>query len=122
MSLTDARQQLLDALTAAEIDTYYGWGAFSAPCARIFPSEPWVGRSGLAGGKRTQSWEVWAVAGRTDGGATFDEMEALVQTINATLEQLPQFSHAEWHRPTSTDMGGTRYLACRGVIESMMEV
>lgn len=122
MSLTDARQSLLDRLTAAEIDTYYGWGAFSAPCARIFPGEPWVATSGLAGGRRTQRWEVWAVAGRTDSNATFDDLEALVQSINDAINQMPDFSHVEWHRPASVEMGGARYLASRGVIEALKEV
>jgi hypothetical protein len=122
MSLTSARERLLTALTDAEIDTYYGWGAFSTPCARIFPSEPWVLMSGLAGGRRTQAWEVWAVSGRADSTATFDDLEALVMSINAAIDQLPDFGHVEWHRPVSVDMGGSRYLGCRGVIETLMEV
>jgi hypothetical protein len=122
MSLTSARQALLDALTAADIDTYYGWGAFSAPCARVFPAEPWVSLDGLLGGKRTQRWEIWAVAGKADSGATFDELEAMVIAINDACEPLQPFARIEWHRPTSTDMGGTRYLASRGVIETKMEV
>jgi len=122
MSLTTARQRLLDALTAAGIDTYYGWGAFSVPCVRVFPSQPWVAISGLAGGRRTQRWEVWVIAGRTDSSATFDELEALVISTNAAINQLPEFGHVEWNRPSITDMGGTRYLASRGVIETLMEV
>jgi hypothetical protein len=122
MSLTDARSQLLAALEAAEVPAYYGWGPFSTPCARIFPGEPWVAISGLAGGRRTQRWEVWAVAGRVDGGATFDELEALVSSINTTLETVPQFAWAEWRRPAITTMGGTQYYACRGSLETLMEV
>lgn len=122
MTLHDARQELLDALNAAGVDTYYGWGAFSAPCARVMAGEPWVALNGLLGGKRMQRWEVWAVAGRADAGATFDLMEKLVQDINDAIEPLSRWGHVEWHRPTSTDMGGTRYLACRGIIETMMEV
>ena len=121
MSLTEARQSLLDKLNAAEIDTYYGWGAFSAPCARIFPGEPWVGISGLAGGRRTQRWEVWAVAGRVDANATFDELETLVQSINAAVNGIPDFGYVEWHRPASVEMGGARYFAARGVIETLKE-
>lgn len=122
MSLTGARQALLLALEAADIRTYYGWGVFASPCARVFPGEPWVGMSGLAGGRRTQRWEVWAVAGKVDAAATFDDLEGLVQDINAAIDQLPQFGHVEWRRPAVTDMGGTRYLACRGIIETLMEV
>lgn len=122
MSLTTARQDLVTALTAADIDTYYGWGAFSAPCARVFPGEPWVETSGMAGGRRTQRWEVWAVAGRVDSSATFDELEALVMAINAAINGLATFSHVEWHRPSIADMAGAKYLTCRGVIESLQEV
>jgi hypothetical protein len=122
MSLSGARAQLLAALTAADIDTYYGWGAFSAPCARIFPGDPWVAQEGLLGGRRSQRWEIWAVAGRVDSNATFDELEALVQSINDALEPANAWGHVEWRRPSSTDMGGTRYLACRGIIETMLEV
>lgn len=121
MSLRSARAQLMSALTNAGIDTYYGWGAFSTPCARIFPAEPWVELSGLANGARTQRWEVWAVAGRVDGGATFDEMEALVQDINAAISMMAGWSYVAWHRPVSSDMGGTRYLASRGDIETKAE-
>lgn len=122
MSLNDARQSLLARLIAADIDSYYGWGAFSAPCARIFPGEPWVARSGLAGGRRTQTWEVWAVAGLVDSSATFDDVEALVQSINDAINGMPDWGHVEWHRPAYVDMGGARYLACRGVIETLKEV
>lgn len=122
MSLNGARAQLLAALTAADIRAYYGWGAFAAPCARIFPGEPWVAQSGLAGGRRTQRWEVWAVAGLVDSNATFDDMEALVQSINAALEGQAGWGHLEWRRPSIVDMSGGRYLACRGVVETLMEV
>lgn len=122
MSLNGARAQLMAALTAAEIDTYYGWGVFSAPCARIFPGEPWVALSGLAGGRRTQRWEVWAVAGKVDSGATFEEMEALVTSINTAIDGLQGWGHPEWRRPAITDMGGARYIASRGIIETLMEV
>ena len=122
MSLADARGVLFAALTAADIDTYYGWGTCSAPCARIFPAEPWLTLEGLAGGKRTQRWEVWAVAGKVDSNATFDELEALVQSINDTINQQASWGHVEWHRPAIADMSGGRYLACRGVIETLTEV
>lgn len=122
MSLHGARAQLLVALEAANIDAYYGWGAFSAPCARIFPGEPWVNLSGLAGGRRTQQWEVWAVAGKVDSNATFEEMEDLVQRINDAINDMSGWGHVQWRRPTITDMSGGRYLACRGVIETLMEV
>lgn len=122
MSLETARQALFAALTAADIDTYYGWGTFSAPCARIFPAEPWVTLSGLAGGKRTQRWEVWAIAGRTDAGAAYEDLESLVQSINNAIVGLKGFAYPEWRRPALTDMGGARYIASRGIIETLMEV
>lgn len=121
MSLSEARNGLLVALNAAGIDTYYGWGVFSAPCARIFPGEPWVALSGMAGGRRLQRWEIWAVAGNADSGATYDDLEGLVQEINDAVNQMPGFGTVEWHRPASVDMGGTRYLASRGVIEALKE-
>jgi hypothetical protein len=122
MSLTTARQELLDALDAASVRAYYGMGAFSAPCARIFPADPWVALSGLAGGRRTQQWEIWAVAGRADSIANFDELEALVMAINAAIEPLPNWNRPTWRRPGITDMGGNKYFACRGVIETLGEV
>lgn len=122
MSLNGARAQLLAALTGAGIDTFYGWGVFSAPCVRVFPGEPWVGVSGLAGGKRAQQWELWAVAGRVDANATFDELEELVQKANDAVNGMPHWSHVEWHRPAITAMSGVQYIACRGVIETLMEV
>jgi hypothetical protein len=123
MSLTDTRTGLLAALEAAGIRAYYGWGAFTTPCARIFPGEPWVHPTGQLNGSRLQSWEVWAVAGKTDLGATYDELEALVVSVNKAIDGLPNWSHVEWHRPASVDMGGgNRFLAARGIIETRMEV
>jgi hypothetical protein len=66
---------------------------------------------------------VWAVAGRTDAGATYDDLEQLVITTNKAIDGLPGWSHVEWHRPASTDMGGgNRFMAARGIIETRMEV
>ena len=122
MSLNAARNELMAALTDAAIDTYYGWGVFAATCARIFPGEPWVDTGGQLGGRRIQRWEVWSVAGAVDSAATFDDMEDLTQRINDALEPLQHWNHIVWRRPTIVDMGGGRYLACRGIIETMLEV
>lgn len=122
MSLTTARAELLSTLESADIRSFYGVGVFAAPCARIFPADPWVDLSGLAGGRRTQRWEVWAVAGRADALATFDELEALVMKINAAIEGLPNWNRISWRRPGITDMGGTKYFACRGTLETLAEV
>jgi hypothetical protein len=120
--LTKARQQLMDALSAADIRTYYGMGVFSAPCARIFPAEPWVEIDGRLNGRRVQSWEVWAVAGQADSLATFDELEAMVMAIDAAIDPLQSWSHPTWRRPAVTAMGGAKYFACRGTIETIAEV
>lgn len=122
MSLTGSRAELLAALEAASIRGFYGLGAFAAPCARIFPADPWVQLSGQAGGRRTQQWEVWAVAGKADALANFDELETLVMQINAAIEGLPNWNRPSWRRPTVTDMGGTKYFACRGIVETLAEV
>jgi hypothetical protein len=120
--LTKAREQLLGALKASGIDAYYGMGQFNAPCARIYPAEPWVEVGGLASGRRIQRWEVWAVAGRTDSLATFDELEAMVMSIDSAIEGMPEWGTPLWRRPAITDMGGAKYFACRGTIETRAEV
>ena len=122
MTLKDSRQALLDVLAAAEVNTFYGMGAFTAPCVRIYPADPWVDVSGLANGRRTQRWELWVVAGRTDSIATFDELEALVSQVNAVVSTLQGWAHPAWKRPAITEMGGTKYFACRGVVETTQEV
>lgn len=122
MSLTTARAELLAALDAASIRTFYGMGQFTAPCARIFPAEPWIDLGGLANGRRIQRWEVWAVAGRTDALATFDDLEAMVSAIDSAIAGLKGWGSPLWRRPAVTDMGGTKYFACRGVIETRAEV
>jgi hypothetical protein len=122
MSLKDSRQTLLDALGTAGVNAFYGMGAFTAPCARIFPADPWVDLSGLANGRRTQRWEVWAVAGKADAIANFDELEAMVQAINTALAPLQGWSYLAWRRPAVTIMGGTGYFACRGTMETTQEV
>jgi hypothetical protein len=120
--LKTSRQLLLDTLTAAGVNAFYGMGRFTAPCARIFPADPWVDASGLANGRRTQRWEIWAVAGRSDSEATFDELEALVQQCNDAVSGLQGWSHPVWRRPANAEMGGTRYFSCRGVVETTQEV
>lgn len=122
MSLKDSRQILLNALQGAGVNAFYGMGVFTAPCARIYPADPWVDLSGLANGRRTQRWEVWAVAGKSDSLANFDELEGLVQAINGALTGLQGWSWPAWRRPSVTDMGGTRYFACRGTVETTQEV
>jgi len=122
MTLQACRQQLLDALTAAGVNTFYGMGAFTAPCARVYPADPWVDVSGLANGRRTQRWEIWVVAGRADSIATFDELEALVAICNAAVSGLQHWSHPAWRMPAITDMGVTKYFASRGVVETTQEV
>ena len=123
MSLESSRRNLMLALEGAGIDTYFGWGPFAAPCARIFPGEPWVAlRDGQLGGQRRQRWEVWAVAGKVDSNASYEDMEDLVQRINAAMELEQAWTHMEWRRPAITEMSGGRYIACRGVTETMMEV
>jgi len=122
MSLQDSRQQLLDVLEAAGVNAFFGVGRFTAPCARIYPAEPWVDLSGLANGRRTQRWEIWAVAGKSDSMATFDELEALVRTCDIAVSGLQGWSHPAWRRPAVTEMGGVRYFACRGVVETTAEV
>ena len=122
MSLKTSRGELLAALDTAGIRVYYGMGTFQSPCVRIFPAEPWVEASGMAGGRRTQHWEVWCVAGKSDAIANYDELEDLVQRVNGALVGLAGWSHPAWRRPAITDMGGTKYLACRGVTETLAEV
>lgn len=118
MSLAASRQKLLDVISAANIKAYYGTGNFSTPCARIYPAQPWVGPSSLGSGARTQQWEVWAVAGRVDSGATFDDLEALVQSIASATENMLGWSRIVWDRPVNVVMGGITYTACRGVTET----
>jgi len=122
MTLQDSRQTLLDALEAAGVNAYYGVGRFTAPCARIYPAEPWVDLSGLANGRRTQRWEIWVVAGKSDALANFDELEALVRTCDVAVSGLQGWSYPAWRRPAITEMGGTKYFACRGVAETTQEV
>jgi hypothetical protein len=122
MTLKDSRQFLLAAIEAAGVNAFFGIGQFTAPCARIYPAEPWVDASGLANGRRTQRWEIWVVAGKADSIATFDELEALVKVCNDAVSGLQGWSHPTWRRPAITEMGGTRYFACRGIVETTQEV
>lgn len=122
MSLTTSRQALITALESAGVNAFYGIGRFSAPCARVFPADPWVDLSGLANGRRTQRWEVWVVAGKTDSIATFDELESMVKTCNTALSGLQGWAYPVWRRPAITVMGGTQYFACRGMMETTQEV
>jgi len=122
MSLQASRQILLDTLEAAGVNTFYGMGRFTAPCARIYPADPWIDVSGLANGRRTQRWEIWVVAGKSDAIANFDELEALLRTCDIAVSGLQGWSHPACRRPAITEMGGTRYFTVRGVVETTQEV
>jgi len=123
--LSDARAELKAAIEAAPsgVRTYAEpTGTFATPCARVHPASPWLAPSVLAKGRRTQRWEVWVVAGKMDSKAKFAGMEAMVSTITAKLDVLAGWSAIVWERPAPTDMGGTLYLAVRGIIETNREV
>lgn len=114
--LRDARLALEAALGSERV--YQPGEAFTTPCIRIHPGNPWLGPSALAQGNRTQRWEVWAVAGKGDARANYEALETLVSTITDALDVLPGWSGIVWDRPNPTDMGGTQYLAVRGTIET----
>jgi len=121
--LTGSRAAMQAALEAASLRVYPDpTGEFSAPCIRLHAASPWVGASMLRAGSRTQRWEVWAVAGRADSGAALAELEELVSAATIALDSLPGWSSIEWERPGPTDMGGVKYLATRGIIETIREV
>lgn len=121
--LTDARTELAAAITAANVRTYAEpTGAFAAPCARLHPASPWLGPSVLAAGRRTQHWEIWIVVGKLDSRAKYAKLESMVSAVTTALDSLPGWSGVAWDRPAPTDMGGTLYLAVRGIIETSREV
>jgi len=88
----------------------------------VHPAAPWLAPSVLAAGRRTQRWEVWVVVGRMDSKAKFNQMETMVSAITLKLDTLQPWSQIIWERPAPTEMGGTLYLAVRGIIETNKEV
>jgi len=97
-------------------------GTFATPCVRVHPASPWLAPSSLARGRRTQRWEVWIVVGKMDSKATFAKMEDMVSIVTNILDRLDGWSAIVWERPAPTDMGGTLYLAVRGIIETVNAV
>ena len=118
--LSDARTELATALeTVPDLRVYpEPNGTFATPCIRLHPAGPWLAPSVLAAGNRTQRWEVWCVLGRMDSTANYDELETMVSNVTDALDRLPGWSGIMWDRPNPTDMGGTKYLAVRGIIET----
>jgi len=121
--LTVARDELADALEAASLRVAREpTGTFAAPCIRLHPAAPWLAPSVLAQGRRTQRWEVWCVLGASDSKAKYDGLETMVSAATHALDLLSSWSAIIWERPNPTDMGGTTYLAVRGIIETNKEV
>lgn len=121
--LSVARNALADALEAADLRVYREpTGTFATPCIRLHPANPWLAPSALARGQRTQRWEVWCVLGKMDSASAYSDLETMVSTVTTTLDALPSWSAIQWERPNPTDMGGVRYLAVRGIIETNREV
>jgi len=124
--LSDSRLVLKTAIAAAAAPALRVYaeptGTFATPCARVHPASPWLAPSVLAKGRRTQRWEVWVVIGKLDSKAKFAAMETMVSQITIALDTLAGWSSIVWDRPAPTDMGGTLYLAVRGIIETNREV
>lgn len=124
--LSDARASLGSAIAAAAVPALRVYseptGTFATPCVRVHPASPWLAPSVLAAGRRTQRWEVWVVIGKMDSKAKFRAMETMVSQVTIALDKLPGWSEIVWDRPAPTDMGGTLYLAVRGIIETRLEV
>jgi len=120
--LSDAREELTTALEAADIRVASPGDAFTPPCVRVHPAAPWLAPSVLASGRRTQRWEVWAVAGKVADRHNYTSLEGTVSAVTNALDLLPSWSSIVWDRPNPTDMGGTSYLAVRGQIETNKEV
>jgi hypothetical protein len=123
--LTTARTELAAALESATDFRVAAepTGNFSAPCYRLHPGSPWLGPSDLAGGRRTQRWEIWVVAGKLDSKASVKQIEEMISAANAALDALHgsgNWGLVEWERPGPVDMGAT-YYACRGTIETIRE-
>ena len=121
--LSAARAELAAALEATAIRTVAEPnGVFAAPCIRIHPAAPWLAPSALASGRRTQRWEVWCVLGALDSKAKYTQLEDMVSAATNALDLLAAWSAIIWERPNPTEMGGTTYLAVRGIIETNREV
>lgn len=119
--LSAARVELAAAIAAAEgAKRVYAepTGTFATPCYRIHPASPWLAPSALARGERTQRWEIWCVLGKVDAAANYESLEEMVSLATIALDALPSWSGVNWDRPNPTDMGGTKYLAVRGIIET----
>lgn len=124
--LSDSRAALANGLQngmASPVRVYpEPTSTFAAPCIRLHPANPWLAPSVLAAGRRTQRWEVWAVAGKMADTHRYDELETMVSDATKALDLMAGWSSVQWERPNPTDMGGTSYLAVRGIIETNREV
>ena len=120
--LSASRAELQVVLEDADIRVANPGGSFATPCVRIHPAAPWLAPSVLAAGRRTQRWEIWAVAGKVDAQSNYTSLEDTVSAVTNALDLLPSWSSIQWDRPNPTDMGGTLYLAVRGLIETNREV
>ena len=116
--LSEARLALADALESIGERVASPGEAWTPPCIRLHPGNPWLGPSTLAAGQRTQRWEVWYVVGKAAGKHNYNQIEERVSRITNALDLASGWSGIVWDRPNPTDMGGTQYLAVRGTIET----
>jgi len=124
--LSDARTELANGLQngmAFPVRVYpEPTSTFAAPCIRLHPANPWLAPSALAAGRRTQRWEVWIVIGKLSDVHNYAGLETMVSDATYALDAMPGWSGVQWERPNPTNMGGTLYLAVRGLIETNREV
>ena len=108
--LTDERARLAAALGAAGVRTTYG-GRLSAPCVLVEPAEPWISREALARGAIESRWRCTAIAARSDTQAAYDELAAMIDTIDGALLTLRGVSLPTWGAPHDVTLGNTAHPA-----------
>ena len=115
-----ARARLADALEGSGVRTALG-GRFAAPCVLIEPGEPWVSRE-RASSSLEVHWKLTAIAGRTDTGAAYDALGALIDEVDRALLSLRGVSLPSWGAPHNVDLGNVSHAASTGVVLMYSEV
>jgi hypothetical protein len=117
--LTDTRNRLATALAAAGLRTATG-GRFAAPVVLLEPAEPWIDRDTVSH-RVLVRWQLSAIARAGDSGAAYDELAALIDSVDVALLTLAGVSLPTWGAPHDVTLGNVAHPTSTGIVELYSE-
>lgn len=121
-ALSDARGELVTALTAAGVDVTDPAAQLAVPGALIRPGDPWLEPSTVGGGMYTYRASIILVAGAADQLAALEALETLTGLALPALRGLAQWTGPGGSRAKSMELSGGTYLVTELVVDRLIQL